>query len=107
MFNIIHKQNKLEREISDYLKGFPGRIIYTFSIDQALRTYNVENRIINLWRDKVMDYPDSSLVLFNQEKFTQQWEGKNPMINWNYFEKNYSSNKIKQFEDGWELYEIN
>ena len=107
MFNIIHKQNKLEREISDYLKGFPGRIIYTFSIDQALRTYNVKNRIINLWRDKVTDYPDSSLVLFNQEKFTQQWEGKNPMINWNYFEKNYSSNKIKQFEDGWELYEIN
>ena len=107
MINIIYKQNKLEREISDYLKDFPGRIIYTFSIDPALRTYNVNNRIINLWVDKVTDYPDSSLVLFNQEKLVQQWEGKNPMINWNYFEKNYSSNKIKQFEDGWELYEIN
>ncbi|MCW9066081.1 MAG: glycosyltransferase family 39 protein [Ignavibacteriaceae bacterium] len=107
MFNTIYKQNKLEREISDYLKGFPGRFIYTFSIDPALRSYNVKNRIINLWSEKVTDYRDSSFLLFNKEKFEQQWQGKNPMINWNYFKDNYSSNKIKQFEDGWELYELN
>jgi len=107
MFNTIYNQNKLEREISDYLKGFPGRIIYTFSIDPALRSYNVKNRIINLWSEIVTEYRDSSIVLFNKEKFAEQWEGKNPMINWNYFEKNYSSNKLKQFEGGWTLYEIN
>ncbi len=107
MFNTIYYQNKLEREISDYLKGFPGRIIYTFSIDPALRSYNVKNRIINLWSEIVTDYRDSSILLFNKEKFAEQWKGKNPMINWNYFEKNYSSNKLKQFEGGWTLYEIN
>jgi hypothetical protein len=107
MFNIIYKQNMLEREISDYLKGYPGRFIYTFSIDPALKSYNVKNQIINLWSEKVTDYRNSSLVLFNPEKFGQQWTDKNPMINWNYFKDNYSSNKIKQFEDGWELYEIN
>lgn len=106
MFNNIYKQNKLEREISDYLKDFPGRIIYTFSIDPALKSYNVKNPIINLWRQKITVYKNSSFVLFNKEKFGQQWEGKNPMINWNYFEKNYSAKMIKQFEDGWELYEI-
>jgi len=107
MFNNIYKQNKLEREISDYLKDFPGRIIYTFSIGPAMKSYNVKNRIINLWGEKITIYKDSSFVLFNQEKFGQQWEDKNPMINWNYFDKNYSSKKIKQFEDGWALYEIN
>ena len=106
MFNNIYKQNKLEREISDYLKDFPGRMIYTFSIDPALKSYNVKNRIINLWGEKITVYKDSSFVLFNKEKFGQQWEGKNPMINWNYFEKNYSSKKLKQFDDGWDLYEI-
>jgi len=106
MFNNIYKQNKLEREISNYLKDFPGRIIYTFSIDPALRSYKVKNLIINLWEEKITDYKTSSLILFNEQKFAKQWAEKNPMINWKYMMANYPTKKIKQFEYGWELYEI-
>jgi len=106
MFNNIYKQNKLERKISNYLKDFPGRMIYTFSIEPALRSYEVNNRITNLWQEEISTYKDSSFVLFNEGKFAKQWAGKNPMINWKFLIANYPTKKIKQFDDGWELYEI-
>lgn len=106
MFNNIYKQNKLEREISNYLKDFPGKVIYTFSIDPALRSYKVKNRIINLWKDKISDYKTPAFILFNEQKFATQWAEKNPMINWKYIMEYYPAKKIKLFEDGWELYEI-
>jgi hypothetical protein len=85
---------------------YPRRTLYTFSIDGALKNYGVENKIINLWSEKISLAETNSMVLFNENKFKFQWEKRNPMINWNFLKENYRLIKIETFENGWELFEI-
>ena len=46
------------------------------------------------------------LVLFNENKFKEQWKGRNPILNWYYIKSNYQLKKIKSYPYNWELYEI-
>jgi hypothetical protein len=59
-----------------------------------------------MWKEKINSFEKDGLVLFNEQKFKDQWKNKNPMINWNYLKMNYKLVKLESYDDGWELYEI-
>lgn len=102
----IYHANKLERTIAQSMLSYPSETIYTFAIDGALRAYGVKNPLINLWYERIGEVKENSLVLFNEEKFKIQWRNMNPMINWEYLRTHAKLVNIKNFSDGWELFEV-
>jgi hypothetical protein len=105
-FGKIYELNRIEKKISATLLKYDNPVLYTFFIDPALKSYEVNKKIINMWGEKINLFQKEGLVLFNEVKFKEQWKNKNPMINWNYLKKNYQLIKLQSFDDGWELYEI-
>ena len=88
--------------------------IFTFGMDGALRYHLKEAEVVNLWNNtlsadewqaKYQPQP-SELVLFNEVRFADQWEGKSPMRNWNYLKENFQMDTLAAFEGGWFLYEF-
>lgn len=99
----------LEHRISNtFIEKYAGPTLYTFYIDGALKTYEVDNPIVNLWEQDLtgQSLASQSLVLFNEERFAVQWEGKNPMKNWAYLNREYQLAKLEDFGEGWMLYEL-
>lgn len=103
----IYQTNQIEREIARTVLTYRNRPIYTFAIDGALRCYGVDrDDIVNMWYDQLDSVKISSLVLFNEGKFKRQWEGRNPMNNWQFIQRNYNLKKIETLPKGWELYQV-
>ncbi len=102
----IYQANRLEKQIAASMLAYPNRPIYTFSTDPALRSYGIESEIINLWRESLTEVDSTALILFNEQAFSRQWEGKNPMINWRFIQENYELNTLERLPNGWELCEI-
>lgn len=102
----IIKRNQLERAVNSFIKQYPNKTIYGFDIDISFRSYEISNKIVNLWYSKIDNFETGSLVIFNEKALEKQWEGKNPMINWNNIKNNYKLKLIKTFDSGWNLYEI-
>jgi len=106
LFEKFHGYNKLEKQIATSVKSFAGNPIYTFSIDQALDAYDSKKSIENIWKNKYSEFDKNGLFLFNEGKFKDQWEGKNPMVNWENVNKFNTLKVIKTYPEGWILYEI-
>lgn len=103
----IYRDNQIEREVAETTLKYSDRPVYTFAIDGALKCYGINgDDVLNLWYDKLDSVKTPSLVLFNETKFRDQWRGKNPMINWQFIQANYTLQKIETLPDGWELYDV-
>jgi hypothetical protein len=103
----IYGANQVEREIAQTVLTYSNRPVYTFAIDGALKCYGVDSDdVVNLWHNKLDSVKTPALVLFNESKFKHQWEGRNPMINWQFIQANYSLRKIETLPEGWELYRV-
>ncbi|MEO8399864.1 MAG: hypothetical protein ABI550_08640 [Ignavibacteriaceae bacterium] len=102
----IFELNNLEKNITSSLKVYKSsRDIYTFYINGALENYKLPNRIFNLYNCDVNRIQKKSLVLFNENKFKDQWKNKNPMLNWDFIKINYNLKRLEVF-DSWILYEV-
>lgn len=99
-------EQRIARTMKSYDAGEDKNPIYTFWIDSALKTYGIKNPIVNLWHKKLESADSSGLVLFNESSFRQQWQGKNPMQNWEFLKENYQLQKIEELPQGWELYRL-
>jgi hypothetical protein len=99
-------QQALEQHIIEALKPFEGQELYTFGVDIAMEGRGLKFQYHNLWKEKYTAFSNHGLVLFNTSKFERQWQGKNPMINWNNLSQNYSLKLLLKLDEGWELYEI-
>lgn len=99
------KYNREEIKIAEAINKTDYKTIYTFSINQALMSYNVKPQIINMMDSSITTLDTSGVILFNEEKFSEQWEDKLPMQNWNYFYTHYKLCQIADFSNGWKLYE--
>jgi len=104
--NPLYQANKLEKTIAIEIKQQDNLPIYTFWIDLSLRSYDVKNEIINLYYDKLASAKTPSLLLFNPQKFAVQWQGKNPILNWEFLKTTYSLQPIKVLPQGWVLYRV-
>jgi hypothetical protein len=103
----IYRDNQIEKEVAETVLKYSDRPIYTFAIDGALRCYGVDSDdVVNLWYDKLNIVKTHALVLFNESRFKHQWKGRNPMINWQFIQTNYTLQKIETLPEGWELYQV-
>jgi 4-amino-4-deoxy-L-arabinose transferase-like glycosyltransferase len=105
-FKNVYQLNKIEKEVATYIEGFPQKDIYGFGIDIALKSYLIDKEFYNLWEKEYVHFKRNSLVVFNEARFSEQWKGKNPMINWETMNEKYELRAIKQFPKGWTLYEL-
>jgi hypothetical protein len=102
----FYENSRDARVVSDRMRNYPGRTIYTFNIDMALSAYEIHNKTINLWIHPIKNFQSGALVLINRENIIQQWQGMNPMINWVRLQKENRVHLIETMRGGWELYEI-
>lgn len=100
------KMNQSERHIAEALAQHQGKTLYTFGMDGAVKAYQPEIKVVNLWDAPLQSARVGELVLFNEGAFREQWKGKNPMINWDFLNQNYNLHRVKSFAEGWNLYEI-
>lgn len=101
-----YQTNQLEQDASRMLAERTESKVYTFWLDAALKNYEVPQEVINLWEKDITTYEPDQLVLFNEAKFAYQWEGRNPMTNWQRLKTNYSLQKVDSLAGGWELFKI-
>jgi len=100
-------RNKLEIEVADQLKSVlpPNATVFAFDLDVALRSYLPEVQFHNLWERRYSAFPAGSFMLFN-EALRPQWQGQNPILNWDYLKENHHLIRRKELPEGWGLWEI-
>ncbi|MBK7938186.1 MAG: glycosyltransferase family 39 protein [Lewinellaceae bacterium] len=101
-------RNRLETGIATGLQNaLPAEAtLFAFDLDVALRSYLPGLRINNLWEQLYTDFPAGSFILFNEPLLRPQWQGRNPILNWDYAKSHYRLEEIRTFPGGWQLYEI-
>jgi hypothetical protein len=102
----IYKLNQSEQAIAEGLLAFPSKIIYTCSINGALQSYGIENKIIDLYSERIDGVSFPSLLLFNEKDFPEHFKGKNPMLNLEFLQSHYTLHLLQSFNEGWNLYQI-
>lgn len=81
-------------------------ILYGFDIDIALKSRGVPFEVRNMYQKKYTEFEVGSFVIFNQAKLQKQWQGMNPMVNWENIKKTHDLALLNDFGDGWALYLI-
>ena len=102
----IFERNRLEKDIALQLKEYQKNTLYSFDIDIALEGQGLNFKYKNLWLKKYTSFKTNALVLFHPSRFKPQWEGQNPILNWNKLNQDYDLRIIKKLPDGWILYKI-
>ncbi len=105
-FSSILERNKFEIEITKTLKEYQNNNLYSFDVDIALQGRGLDFNYYNLWYKRYENLKENDLILFHPTKFKKQWQGKNPMLNFNYFKDNYTLKVIKELPEGWKLYKV-
>ncbi|MGD1847156.1 MAG: hypothetical protein ACFB10_17335, partial [Salibacteraceae bacterium] len=96
-------QQLLAYRIKEREKEVP---VYTFAVDQALDTYNVESPIYNLWRQKFDEFSLGGVVLFQPEKFGNANAPGNVWANWQTLTTHYQLRPLESLAEGWVIYRI-
>lgn len=105
-FRPFYENSKIIKTVAERMIQYPGKPIYTFNIDMALKAYGVKNEIISLWDKKIPDFKPGSLVLFNYTTSAGQWKGMNPMLNWEEMHRAHQLKLLENLPGGWQLFEI-
>lgn len=101
-------RNRLEVAIAGELRRLlpSGAVLFAFDLDVALRTYLPDIQINNLWEQQYATFPEGSFFLFNEPALRDQWQGQNPVTNWDFAKTHYKLQESGSFPGGWKLYEI-
>ncbi len=101
-------RNHLETTVAAELRNTlpAGATLYAFDLDVALRGYLPGIRINNLWEQFYPEFEKGSFILFNEQRLRPQWQGRNPMLNWDHAKNDYRLQESATLPDGWKLYEI-
>lgn len=97
-------ETRIVREIQPLLPS--GSLLFTFDIDGAVRSYLPEVQVKNLWYERIEFFPQGSYILFNDSRLRAQWEGKNPILNWDFARENYVLRQLAELPEGWGLFEV-
>lgn len=106
IFAEYEERNLLEQELAMLVSRQPETTLYSFDMDVAISSYDTSKTIYNLWSQQYDSFEINSLVLFNEKKFTKQWQGKNPMLNWQMINNSYMLHQIAKEKNGWCLFKI-
>jgi hypothetical protein len=80
----------LPKRANQLFDRYPN-LVFGLMLFSALMTIRLIS--VNMWYDELDSVRISALVLFNEQKFELQWEGRNPMINWHFIQRNYNLKK--------------
>ncbi|HLP51674.1 MAG TPA: hypothetical protein VK154_12375, partial [Chitinophagales bacterium] len=105
IFNEFYQRNRLEKQLAEVVASQPEKVLYSFDIDIAIKSYDTTKIMRNLWLHQYDTFETGSLVLFNEKALAKQWEGKNPMLNWQHLKASYTLVPVSSL-DGWELFRI-
>lgn len=109
-FDEVIIRNQLERNLAAMVNQNQGDapVLYTFGVDMALKSYDVTLPIVNMWEKPIDHFERYGLVLFNEQEFSRQWQGRNPMLNWEKVKTSYHLQPIGliRHDQGWKLYRI-
>ncbi len=103
----VLSRNRLENTVAAKLKQVlpPSATVFAFDLDVALRSYLPEVQFLNLWERRYEEFPAGSFVLFN-EALRPQWQGHNPILNWDFLRENHRLEMKAELPGGWGLWEI-
>jgi hypothetical protein len=98
--------SRLEQEMANWPAPGVNKVVYTFGMDGALKVYRPDLKVVNLWDAPLQDAQAGAWLLFNEEAFREQWQGKNPMVNFDMLREKYDLKELKTYQGGWVWYEI-
>lgn len=102
----FYDRNLLEKKVSKEMKQYEGKILYVFDIDIALQGRKVVFNYKSLWITKYPTFEKNALVLIDEKQIVKQWQGKNPLLNWENIKNNYQLKKLESFSGDFNLYRI-
>lgn len=100
------ERSQLEQQVAQYLEDQPADRLYTFSLDVALTTYRVPQKLINLQHSSIADAEKGDWVLFNEPELADQWRGQAVMRHWKQLNQEFELKPVKSFPEGWTLYRL-
>ena len=105
-FKKVSERNQLEKKWANVISQTNEKYLYTFDIDIGMRSYDTSKTVFNLWLKQYDSFQTPSLLLFNENKFKEQWKGHIPMINYNFILEQYELEPLISDKYGWELKKI-
>lgn len=106
-FSKTYRVFTTEKEVVQELKSIQkGEDIYSFYVDQSFNSYGLNNEVINFYFKELDHFQKGALVVFNPEKFKEQWKGSNVMKNWNNLNSNYNLDTLSVLNNNWIIYRI-
>ena len=98
---------QLEKEVVEELKKIESDApIYAFYVDQSFSSYDIKNEVHNFYMEDFSKIESGSLVIFNEEKFAEQWKNHRVMQNWKMLTTNYQLDTLATLSDNWQIYLI-
>lgn len=99
--------HRVEKEVVNAIKlKSKNEIIYSFYIDQSFKSYGIKNQVKNFYYQNYDSFDKGALVVFNEEKFKEQWKGHHVMQNWERLKSDYHLDTVSLLSDNWTLYRI-
>lgn len=102
----LYDYQQEEIQIALELKNYPPQKLYTFSIDPALHTYQVQHEIINLWTLPDSYLPSGSLFLYNPSRFNIELRETPPGKYYDTLRQQGRLSMLKTLPGGWQLYRL-
>lgn len=99
-------RNRMEVDIAKELQTVlpPSATVFAFDLDIALRSYLPDVQWKNMWIQQYDTFPDGSFVLFNEPLLRPQWQGRNPMLNWDNLNQQKQLVLKEELPGGWKLF---
>jgi len=104
-FRSIYSLNQIEKEnVASIIKLSDTKIIYTSGYEGPLRSYS-DKKVIGIWMDSIITVKKGLFMINELEMKNNSYP---ETINYNYqkLKNNISLQKLKTFNKGWTLYEI-
>jgi hypothetical protein len=98
--------NKLEQSLVDSLEEYQGEVLYSFEVDIALQQRKLDFDFKSIWEKELNSFEPQALVLFNEERIRADFEGKNPILNWEKMNQTMTVKKLEELDRGWNLYRL-
>jgi 4-amino-4-deoxy-L-arabinose transferase-like glycosyltransferase len=97
---------RFEKALVTIMTPYQHKTLYAFDADVALKGRGLQFNYQNLWVKRYSSFDSGALVLFNEEKFANQWQNKNPMLNFQLMKDTYNLQTELNLGNSWMLYSI-
>ncbi len=102
-----YQMNQFEQYTAEVLHKYEGQTLYSFEVDISLQQRGLQFNYLNLWAREYEEFESGALIVFNEKRFANQYEGKNLMNNWIKVQALHELVEISDLNQGWKLYRIN